>query len=185
MAQVIALRALLKSAKINNNKNIIKEEIMFVFEPWHWLVLGGILIISEMFLTTFATLWFGIAAVIVALLSWLMPLPQAFQIILWLILSLMMMAIWFKFVKPLSVDRTKAGLGGSVIIGEKGMITVEPTADRVGTVRFSVPIVGATEWKCRTRGEELEVGQRVVVVDVIGNELIVVPAQTMAHINHR
>lgn len=159
---------------------------MFVFEPWHWLVLGGLLIISEMFLTTFATLWFGIAAVIIALLSWLFPLSQVFQIIMWLILSIGMAVIWFKFVQPsLSVNRTKAGLGGSVIIGEKGMITVAPTLDRVGTVRFSVPIVGATEWKCRTRGEVLDVGQRVVVVDVIGNELIVVPAQTMAHINYR
>lgn len=158
---------------------------MFVFEPWHWLVLGGILIISEMFLTTFATLWFGIAAVIVALISWLIPIPQMFQIILWLIFSILMVVMWFKFVKPLSVDRTKAGLGGSVIIGEKGMITVEPSADRVGTVRFSVPIVGAAEWKCRTRGEVVEVGQRVVVVDVIGNELIVAPAMTRAHINHR
>lgn len=158
---------------------------MFVFEPWHWLVLGGILIILEMFLTTFATLWFGIAAVILALLSWLLPLPQVIQIVLWLILSIMMVVLWFKFIKPLSVDRTKAGLGGSVIIGEKGMIIVAPNADRVGTVRFSVPVVGAAEWKCRTRGEILEVGQRVVVIDVIGNELVVAPAQTLAQINHR
>lgn len=185
MAIMISLRDSVKSAKINNAKKIIKDEIMFVFEPWHWLVLGGLLIISEMFLTTFATLWFGIAAVIIALLSWLFPLSQFFQITMWLILSIVMAVAWFKYVQPLSVDRTKAGLGGSVIIGEKGMITVEPTFDRVGTVRFSVPIVGATEWKCRTRGEVVEVGQRVVVVDVVGNELIVVPAQTMAHINHR
>ena len=85
---------------------------MFVFEPWHWLVLGGLLIISEMFLTTFATLWFGIAAVIIALLSWLFPLSQVFQIIMWLILSIGMAVIWFKFVQPsLSVNRTKSGTG--------------------------------------------------------------------------
>ncbi|WP_296406075.1 NfeD family protein [Psychrobacter sp.] len=158
---------------------------MFVFEPWHWLVLGGILIISEMFLTTFATLWFGIAAIIVALLSWLWPLPQVFQITLWLILSIVMVVLWFKFIQPLSVDRTKSGLGGSVIIGEKGMITVEPITNRLGTVRFSVPIVGATEWQCRTRGETLEVGQRVVVVDIIGNELIVAPVADNAHVDPR
>ena len=54
----------------------------------------------------------------------------------------------------------------------------------MGTVRFSVPIVKATEWKCRTRGEELEVGQKWLS-SMSGNELIVVPAQTMAYINHR
>lgn len=158
---------------------------MFVIEPWHWLVLGMILIISEMFLTTFATLWFGIAAVIVALLAWLLPISEVFQIILWLVLSVVMVLVWFKYVKPLSVDRTKAGLGGSVIIGEVGMITVAPTLKRTGTVRFSVPIVGATEWQCRTRGEVIEVGQRVVVVDIVGNELVVVPAKAPAHINYR
>lgn len=158
---------------------------MFAIEPWHWLVLGVVLIISEMFLTTFATLWFGVAAVIVALLAWLLPISEFIQIVLWIMLSIIMVVAWFKFIKPLSIDRTKAGLGGGVIIGELGMIVIRPTPDRVGTVRFSVPIVGATEWMCRTRGEEVEVGQRVVVVDVVGNELVVAPSKIMAHINHR
>ena len=158
---------------------------MFAIEPWHWMVLGVVLIISEMFLTTFATLWFGVAAVIVALLAWLLPISEFIQIVVWLMLSIIMVVAWFKFIKPLSIDRTKAGLGGGVIIGELGMIVIKPTPDRVGTVRFSVPIVGATEWMCRTRGEEVEVGQRVVVVDVVGNELVVAPSKTMAYINHR
>lgn len=158
---------------------------MFAIEPWHWMVLGVVLIISEMFLTTFATLWFGVAAVIVALLAWLLPISEFIQIVVWLMLSIIMVVAWFKFIKPLSIDRTKAGLGGGVIIGELGMIVIKPTPDRVGTVRFSVPIVGATEWMCRTRGEEVEVGQRVVVVDVVGNELVVAPSKIMAHINHR
>lgn len=157
---------------------------MFAIEPWHWLVLGVVLIISEMFLTTFATLWFGVAAVIVALLAWLLPISEFIQIIVWLTLSIIMVVAWFKFIKPLSIDRTKAGLGGGVIIGELGMIVVKPLPDRVGTVRFSVPIVGATEWMCRTRGDEVEVGQRVVVVDVVGNELVVAPSKTIAQINH-
>ncbi|WP_019672091.1 NfeD family protein [Psychrobacter lutiphocae] len=158
---------------------------MFVIEPWHWLVLGGVLIIAEMFLTTFATLWFGIAAVIVALLSWLLPLPEFLQVILWLVFSILMVVVWFKYVKPLSVDRTKAGLGGSIIIGETGIITKVPTLDKVGTIRFSVPIVGATEWRCRTRGEPLELGQRVVVVEVIGNELVVAPAKLPPKVHYR
>lgn len=148
---------------------------MWQIEPWHWLVLGGILIILEMFLTTFAALWFGVAALIVALVSWLFPVPVVIQIVLWLILSVLMVFIWFKYIKPLSVDRTKAGLGGSIIIGEKGMIIRAPSDNQTGTVRFSVPIVGAAEWQCRSRDEPLEVGQRVVVVDIMGNELVVAP----------
>ncbi|TXD96742.1 NfeD family protein [Psychrobacter frigidicola] len=148
-------------------------ETIYMIEPWHWLVLGFLLMIAEMFIPTFASLWFGAAAVIVAALSWLLPISLLWQVLIWLSLSVIFMLAWFKYIKPLSVNRTKAGLGGSVIIGETGMIVAKPQADALGRVRFSVPIVGADEWFCRTRDEEVEVGDRVVVTEIIGNELIV------------
>lgn len=146
---------------------------MQTIEPWHWFVFGLILMIVEMFIPTFASLWFGAAAVVVALLAWLLPMSSFMQIVMWLGLSVVFMVAWFKYIKPLSVDRTKAGLGGSVIIGETGMIVVSPSVDRLGKVRFSVPIVGADEWLCRTREGAIAVGERVVVTDIIGNELVV------------
>ncbi len=154
-----------------------------MLEPWHWLVLGFVLLIIEMFVPTFASLWFGGAAIIVAALAWLLPISVSMQIIIWLVLSAIFLLAWFKFIKPLSVDRTKAGLGGSVIIGETGMIIVAPQLERAGVVRFSVPIVGAAEWMCRTRGEQVAVGDRVVVTDIVGNELIVSTITSQAVIN--
>lgn len=154
-----------------------------MIEPWHWLVLGFVLLIVEMFVPTFASLWFGAAAIIVAALLWLIPIPVSVQIIIWLVLSAIFLLAWFKFIKPLSVDRTKAGLGGSVIIGETGMIIVAPQLERAGVVRFSVPIVGAAEWMCRTSGEQVAVGDRVIVTDIVGNELIVSSMQAQAVIN--
>lgn len=154
-----------------------------MIEPWHWLVLGFVLLIIEMFVPTFASLWFGGAAIIVAALAWLLPILLTIQIIVWLVLSAIFLLAWFKFIKPLSVDRTKAGLGGSVIIGETGMIIVAPQLERSGVVRFSVPIVGAAEWMCRTTGEAVIIGERVIVTDVVGNELIVskMSSQTAPH----
>ena len=154
-----------------------------MLEPWHWLVLGFVLLIIEMFVPTFASLWFGGAAIIVAALAWLLPISVSMQIIIWLVLSAIFLLAWFKFIKPLSVDRTTAGLGGSVIIGETGMIIVAPQLERAGVVRFSVPIVGAAEWMCRTSGEQVAVGDRVIVTDIIGNELIVSSMQAQAVIN--
>jgi len=159
-------------------------DILWMIEPWHWLVLGFILLIVEMFVPTFASLWFGAAAIIVAALSWLLPISVFFQIIIWLVLSAIFLLAWFKFIKPLSVDRTKAGLGGSVIVGEVGMIIEQPQLDRAGMVRFSVPIVGAAEWVCRTRGEQVAVGDRVVVTDIVGNELIVSSMKSQAAMNN-
>lgn len=154
-----------------------------MLEPWHWLVLGFVLLIIEMFVPTFASLWFGGAAIIVAALAWLLPISLSMQIIIWLVLSAIFLLAWFKFIKPLSVDRTKAGLGGSVIIGETGMIIVAPQLERAGVVRFSVPIVGAAEWMCRTSGEQVAIGDRVIVTDIVGNELIVSSMQAQAVIN--
>lgn len=158
-------------------------ETLWMIEPWHWLVLGFILLIIEMFVPTFASLWFGAAAIIVAALNWLLPISISVQIMVWLVLSAVFLVVWFKFVKPLSVDRTKAGLGGSVIVGETGMIVVQPLPDRAGVVRFSVPIVGAAEWMCRTTGETIAVGERVVVTDIVGNELVVSSMKSQAVIN--
>jgi len=154
-------------------------EWMFAVEPWHWLVLGIVLMIVEMFIPTFASLWFGAAAIIVAALAWLLPISILWQVLIWLGLAVLLMIAWFKYIKPLSVDRTKAGLGGSVIIGETGMLIVKPQGNQLGRVRFSVPIVGADEWFCRTREQGVEVGDRVVVVDISGNELIVAPAKRL------
>ena len=154
-----------------------------MLEPWHWLVLGFVLLIIEMFVPTFASLWFGGAAIIVAALAWLLPISVSMQIIIWLVLSAIFLLAWFKFIKPLSVDRTKAGLGGSVIIGETGMIIVAPQLERAGVVRFSGPIVGAAEWMCRTSGEQVAVGDRVIVTDIVGNELIVSSMHAQAVIN--
>lgn len=158
-------------------------EMLWMIEPWHWLVLGFVLLIIEMFVPTFASLWFGAAAIIVAALAWLLPISVSVQVIIWLLLSVVFLVVWFKFIKPLSVDRTKAGLGGSVIVGETGMIIVSPQPDHAGVVRFSVPIVGAAEWMCRTTGEVIAVGERVVVTDIIGNELIVSSIKPQAIIN--
>ncbi|MGP5550834.1 NfeD family protein [Psychrobacter namhaensis] len=158
-------------------------ETLWMIEPWHWLVLGFVLLIVEMFVPTFASLWFGAAAIIVAALTWLLPIELSVQIVIWLVLSAVFLVVWFKFIKPLSVDRTKAGLGGSVIVGETGMIVLQPQPDRAGVVRFSVPIVGAAEWMCRTRGEVVAVGDRVVVTDIVGNELIVSSMKSQAVLN--
>lgn len=155
-------------------------ETIFMIEPWHWLVLGFSLMIAEIFIPTFASLWFGTAAVIVAALAWLLPIPLLFEVIIWLSLSVLFMFAWVKYIKPLSVNRTKAGLGGSVIIGETGMIVVKPQGDALGTVRFNVPIVGADEWLCRTTGDVVEIGDRVVVTQIIGNELVVALTKRIA-----
>ena len=144
-----------------------------VLEPWHWFVLGIILMLSELILPAFAALWFGIAAIIVGALLWLFPIMSLnIQIVMWIILSILCTILWFKFIKPLSIDKTKAGLSREATIGQIGMvIQVGLTHDQV-VVRFALPVLGADEWNCRSLSP-VEVGDRVRVVDIMGNDLVV------------
>ncbi|WP_049235612.1 NfeD family protein [Moraxella canis] len=145
-------------------------------QPWHWAVIGMLLMMGEMFVPSFTMLWFGVAAIITALIAWLVPMGLLSQVVIWLSLSIVACVLWFKLIQPRIKMRTKAGLGGSVIIGEIGMIVSPVMTNGVGVVRFSVPKVGAAEWVCRTLdGHPIEVGTRVIVTAVMGNELIVIP----------
>lgn len=146
---------------------------MMTIEPWYWLVFGVILVIAEMFVPTFFMLWFGAAAIIVALLSWLLGLSVTVSVLLWLVLSVLFCALWFKFIQPRIKNRTKAGLGGATIIGEIGII-IEPTDGTRGRIRFNIPQLGSSEWMCRTHDDEvIAVGERAVVKRIVGNELFV------------
>jgi hypothetical protein len=145
----------------------------FEILPWHWIVFGIALMISEIFLGTFFILWFGAAAVVVGALLFFVPtLSMTWQILLWTILSSALALGWFKYLKPLSIDKTKAGLSKEAITGEVGQVLVVPTAEKRGKLRFPAPILGADEWIIISE-DELELGDRVGVVDVSGNSLIV------------
>lgn len=145
----------------------------FVLEPWHWFVLGILLILSELIVPAFAALWFGIAAVMVCILLWLFPtMSLTLQILMWIILSVLCTILWFKFIKPLSIDRTKAGLSREATIGQIGMVVRVGLEHQHIVVRFPIPILGSDEWNCRSTSP-VQVGDRVRVIDISGNDLIV------------
>lgn len=142
-------------------------------EYWHWMVFGAILILSELVITTFFILWFGVAAIVMGLVVLLIPaLSPTWQIFSWTLLSIVMAAFWFKFLKPLSTDRTKAGLSREAIVGEVGQVIVVPNENRRGTLRFPAPVLGNDEWTILTNSE-VAAGDRVKVIDVVGNALMV------------
>lgn len=132
--------------------------------------------LSEIFIGSFFIFWFGASATAVGVLLILIPqLSLTTQLISWTILSLVFIVAWFKLFKPLSIDKTKAGLSREALIGEVGQIISAPTSEKNGIVRFPVPLLGANEWEVISQ-EELTVGDRVKVTEVSGNSLIVARA---------
>ena len=145
----------------------------FAFEYWHWIVFGIGLMLSEIFIGSFFIVWFGAAAIVVGLL--LLPLPNmsgTAQLILWAISSASFALAWFKLIKPLNIDKTKAGLSKEALFGEVGQVLQVPSGDKRGKVRFPAPVLGSDEWLIISH-EAVSIGDRVSVVDLSGNALIV------------
>ena len=141
---------------------------------WHWIVLGIVLMLAEIFIGSFFIFWFGAAAVVVGLSLTIAPSISApTQLILWTLLSLVFAVAWFRFLKPLSKDVTKAGLSREALIGEIGQVLSVPNGDKRGMVRFPAPLLGSDEWLIMSQ-DSLSIGDRVSVKDVSGNSLIVV-----------
>ena len=145
----------------------------FVLLYWHWIVLGIALMLSEIFIGSFFIFWFGAAATVVGLL--LVPFPgmnTTAQVIIWGVLSTAFALAWFKYFKPLNRDRTKAGMSREALLGEIGQVLSAPNGEKRGKVRFPAPLLGSDEWLIISQ-DVLSIGDRVSVVDLSGNSLIV------------
>lgn len=140
---------------------------------WHWIVLGIALILFELVLPSFTALWFGAGAIVVGFVLLAVPsLSLTAQVVSWALMSCLFTALWFKYLKPLSIDKTKAGLSKEAIVGEVGQVLSLPNESRRGTLRFPAPVLGSDEWQFISQ-DDLAIGDRVRVTDVSGNSLIV------------
>lgn len=150
-------------------------------QPWHWFVFGLALMVVEIFAPSFTIFWFGLAAVLLSILLLVVSsLSIIAQLMIWTILSIMMALAWFKWIRPLLKDRTQVGLARENTIGQIGMVIENMPAHHEVIVRFAMPLLGTDEWTCRYL-EPVKVGDRVIVVDILGNKLVVKPHSSSSH----
>jgi membrane protein implicated in regulation of membrane protease activity len=139
---------------------------------WHWIVLGILFIIIEMGTGTFITLGFGIAAVIVGLLVLLFGLNFLTQTILWILLSVSIIAVLFKYFKrqPTVSSSGQSDQGLSTL----GTVTETIEAHGRGRVRFDHPVLGNTIWHASS-DQTIGPGERVAIEEVNGQLIKVTP----------
>jgi membrane protein implicated in regulation of membrane protease activity len=140
---------------------------------WHWLVIGMVLIMAEIFVPSFTIFWFGLGGIVVAGLLLLgIGLSFTWQLFIWAIASCIFTFLWFKFIRPMMTDRTRAGISRESAIGEIGRVIRIPAQEQRGVVRFTIPLLGSEEWPfiCDSA---VAAGDRVTVVDISGNTLVV------------
>lgn len=140
---------------------------------WHWLIFGLSLALAEILLVSFVALWFGVSAIIVGLLLWIVPFSFTMQLMLWITLSIIIVFSWFKWVSPHLKNKTFSGMSRERMIGQVGtVIEFNSVHEGRGTLRFPAPILGNDEWQFICTNS-VELGGRVIVREFSGNALIV------------
>lgn len=130
---------------------------------WHWLVLGVILVILEVFSPGAFFLWMGIAAGAVGLILLASPgLEWEYQILLFAVFSLASIAIWRMILKrhPTQTDEPRLNRRGEQYIGRVFTLQ-EPVVNGLGKIR-----VDDSSWKIE--GPDCAEGTKVRVIDVDG-----------------
>lgn len=136
-------------------------------EWWHWAVGGIVLILLELAIPAFFVIWFGLGALLVALILLAFDLSLTAQLALWMLASIAMTVLWFKVFDPRR-HKTLAGTAAGEVIGEVGLLVgaIEPYGR--GKVRFQRPILGSDEWSCLAE-TAIPAGERVRVVAIEGS----------------
>lgn len=141
---------------------------------WVWMALGMVLIMLEIFVPNFVVIWFGVGGFFVGVLVAVSAPTLTQQLFIWALSSLALVALWFLCIKPRMGDKTEAGLSREAVLGAVGHVIEAPEGERRGKLRFSVPVLGTDEWPCLAQeGEAVRVGDRVQVMDILGNALVV------------
>lgn len=136
---------------------------------WHWAVGGIVLIVAELAVPSFVLIWFGLGALVVALAVGLAGIGMTAQLALWLVVSLALVAGWFKVFKP-NMHKTRIGMSDANVIGEVGVLAHDVAPFVKGQVRFQKPILGSDLWDC-IADETIRNGERVKVLEVEGSFL--------------
>lgn len=137
---------------------------------WAWAILGMVLLSVEMLSGTFYILWFGIAALCVAVILFVFPdMPLAVQLLSFAVLSVLTLAIWRRNYVP-KQPALRVGQAQDDSIGRTGRLTAAVSPEQNGTIAFTVPVMGCREWAAIS-DQAIAAGEQAEVVAVVGNYL--------------
>jgi len=131
---------------------------------WHWIVFGLLLLILELLTGTFFVLVFVVASVLVGITTFFMLLTFNTELTLWIILSLIGVFIWYKWLR--GKPPVKSGQS-NYRFDTLGEVIEEVTPKKRGKVKFDLPVLGNSVWGV-TSDEDIKVGEKVKIVEVNG-----------------
>ena len=137
---------------------------------WVWGVLGLVLLAIEMGTGTIYILWFGIAALCLAIATWVFTtIPVAIQFAIFAALSIGSLAIW-KFNYKKNETHSRVGQAQGEEIGRVGTLIEACSPSQNGKIQFTQGLMGSREWPAISN-ETILKGTQARVVAVEGNAL--------------
>lgn len=133
-------------------------DLFITYGAWSWLIIGLVLLGLELALPGGVFVWLGSAAIVTALVRFVVPLEWPFQVGVFGLLGLAAILFWLRVVrgrgnrsdKPLLNRRAESYVGQEVVLDE-------PIADGFGRIPLGDGI-----W--RIAGPDLPAGRRVRIV---------------------
>ncbi|WNN45429.1 MULTISPECIES: NfeD family protein [Winslowiella] len=143
---------------------------MVAHPHWFWLTLGGLLLVAEMLGTSGYLLWSGISAVLVGLASWLVPLPWAWQGVLFAVITMISAWLWYRWMQRRETQRQPNTLNqrGNQMIG-RHLTLHTALVNGIGHIQ-----TGDSSWRVQA-DSDLPAGCEVVVVAIEGITLRISP----------
>lgn len=137
---------------------------------WIWGALGLILLAAEIATGTFYLLWFGVAALCVAIAVGLFPsLAHALQVLVFAALSVGSLLIW-KLNYKKTESNSRVGQAQGEEIGRTGILISACSPTQMGKIRFTQGLMGSREWPAIS-SEPIAEGIEARVIAVEGNAL--------------
>ncbi|MFP9468576.1 NfeD family protein [Pectobacterium brasiliense] len=147
-------------------------ELVMENAHWFWLSLGGLLLAAEMLGASGYLLWSGLSAVLVGLLTWVMPMGWPWQGTIFAILTIVTALLWWYWLRKRTLSRPQSTLNqrGQQLIGLRATLT-DPVVNGFGRVN-----IGDSSWRVKSE-QDLPVGTHVEVIAIDGITLHVRPIE--------
>ena len=142
-----------------------------------WAIFGLVLIMLEIVVPSSWLLWPGLAALVVAIADWFVPLSWTVQLVTFSVLTLIMLVVGRRFYNPSHIATEQPDLNEQLSrhFGKSASL-IQASRDQCATIRL-----GDTDWRVElqnSEGQDWPEGTKVEVVGQRSNTLLVMVTNT-------
>lgn len=151
---------------MNNDANLLVQ-MLESMNGTKWLILGVLLLVLEVVTGTTYILWPAVAALIVGIIAFVLPLGWEMQFLLFFILSGILLVVGHKFVRP----KMRGGEPSDLNDRARSMVGMRVKAVADFDTGLGRVQVGDTQWRASIQDGNPSAGAELRVISVKGTTL--------------